>query len=204
MIDDMVETYDVNLDNESSEDFLEHVKYLDENTIDEFFLSRVKDANGDDVSVEQASYDSPFANQENPGRVEDGVSLFRPDAWGETELVKGVDLFQVSSREGTSSCYFTDQDTIDACMDSDTGELDMDRLKSMLQIYDIDGNKIVVSKFTVEEDGIKAAIGVSTENPEYGIGGGTQYFIPHANEYKESGLLSSAESLDEENEADGI
>ncbi len=81
----------------------------------------------------------------------------------------------------------------------------MDRLKSMLQIYDIDGSKIVVSKFTVEEDGIKAAIGVSTENPEYGIGGGTQYFIPHANQYKDSGLLSSSvESLDEEHVDDGI
>lgn len=204
MVDEMTDTLDTDIDEESPEDFLEHVKYLDENTIDDFFLPRVKDTDGEKVSVEQASYDSPFENQENPGRIEDGISLFQPDAWGPTELVKGLDLYQISSPEGTKSCYFTDQDTIDACTDFDTGEIDTERLKSMLQIYDIDESKIVVSKFTVKEDGIKAVMGVSSENPEYGLGGGTQYFVPHANEYKDSGLLSSAEFLDEENDADGV
>ena len=204
MVNELTDSFDVNIDNESPEEFLEHVKYLDENTIDEYFLPRVRDAHGDKISVEQASYDSPFENQENPGRFEDGSSLFRPDAWGETELVKGLDLYQISSQDGTKSCYFTDEDTIDACTDIDTGELDVDKLKSILQIFDADGSKITVSKYTVEEEGIKAAIGVSSENPEYGMGGGTQYFIPHANEYKESGVLSSADFSDKEKDTDGV
>lgn len=188
IVDDMVDT---RLDEETPEEFSEHVKYLDENTIDEFFLPHVKDSNGRLISIEQAAHDSPFENQENPGRIEDGVSLFRPDTWAETELIKGISIYQISTKDGTKSCYFTDQATIDACVDYDTGEMDLDRLKSMLQIYDTDRSKILVSKYLVTQEGIRAAIGVSYENSQYGIGGGTQYFIPHANEYKEMGALSS-------------
>ncbi len=66
-------------------------------------------------------------------------------------------------------------------------------------IYDKNNSK--TEKFLPKvNDAVLAFSATATENFEYGVGGANQYFIPHANEYKERGILVKVDEIYEEND----
>lgn len=157
---------------------------LDENTAEEYLLPRSVDESGNKMSGEQMAYYSPFANQEDEG------GRLYPDAWGSGRLQNGKIVYQLSNGGNTPSSYFTDEETVDSCRDLETGKIDADALKRKLQIEDAGHEKNVLTAYVVNNpDGLKAGHGVAEENPQYGAGGGRQYFIPYAGNYKEDGNL---------------
>ena len=166
----------------------EDIRQLDENTIDEYFLPRAIDENGKKIDTETAAFYNPFSNQE------DTNGEFTSDIWKPTVIKEGSILYQLSQNSDSKSSYFTDQETVESCTNPDTGKLDLDLLKQKLQIKDDNGEKIVLTQYTIDNQfGVKAAEGISTENEKYGEGQGHQYFIPYAEDLKKSGVLNKIE-----------
>ena len=163
----------------------EEIEYLDNNTIDTDFLPRAKDSKGNDIDPKIAEFRSPFANQEN--------NAFMPDSWKPTNVEKGSVLYQLSKQEGTQSPYFTDEKTVNACRDPETGKVDLSALKTKLQIYDSDNSKNTLSSYTVNDE-VKAAEGTAVENTQYGAGGGKQYFVLDADQLRNNGSKKSGDN----------
>ena len=153
--------------------------YLDANTADTDMLPMARDSKGNAVSAQEAAYHSPFSNQQ------DTSGAFISDDWKPGQVSRGTVLFQLGGKDGTKSSYFTDVATVRSCVDPKTGWVDMTRLKERLQISDPHNQKDTLIAYTVTAPGgIYVAEGNATMNLQYGKGGGKQYFVPHANDFK--------------------
>ena len=111
---------------------------------------------------------------ENGKKKAVGVGYFL-DALGNKELKKGDVLYQLSSPNGTGSPYFTDKKTVDMCRGKD-GEVDLVKLKKVLQIEDKDNSKTLLTEYTLTED-VCLSGGQCMVNFKHGEGSGNQYIL---------------------------
>ena len=153
---------------------------LDENTIDADFMPKARNADGSDPNGNKKNRDawykySPFASQE------DQNGDFMPDGFKVGTLEDGTVLYQLG-KEKSSGEWFTDSETVNSCRDSNTGEIDLSKLKAKLQIKDDENVKNTLRVYKVDDPGgIKVAEGFAVENHQYGEGGGRQFFISPPN-----------------------
>lgn len=176
----------------------EEIKYLDNNTIDTDFLPCAKDSEGKDIDPKIAQFRSPFADQENNDcdqeRERYGKENFMPDSWKPTNIEKGSVLYQLGRQEGTRSPYFTDEKTVNSCINPETGKVDFSVLKAKLQINDSDNSKNTLSSYIVNDE-MKATEGNAIENTQYGAGGGKQYFVLGADQLRNNGSKKSGDNI---------
>lgn len=160
----------------------DELAYLDANTADTRMLHMARDSSGKSIPAQQAAYNSPFSNQQDTG------GTFAPDGWKPTQISQGTVLYQLGEKGGTKSSYFTDQDTVQSCINPKTGKVYISLLKEKLQITDPSNQKdTLVAYLVTDSGGVFAAEGHAKENPQYGSGGGRQYFVINANAMKGSG-----------------
>lgn len=143
----------------------ENLAYLDENEPDEDLRSHINRLE-DEILI--------TAIDENGKKKAVGVGYFL-DALGNKELKKGDVLYQLSRPSGTDSPYFTDKKTVDMCRGKD-GEVDLDKLKKVLQIEDKDNSKTLLTEYTLTED-VRLSGGQCVVNFKHGDGSGNQYVL---------------------------
>ncbi|MBQ4575109.1 MAG: DNA/RNA non-specific endonuclease [Clostridia bacterium] len=153
-------------DQESVSD--EELAYLDENTGENELIQSRLDENGREMS--------PLQDQEMTG------GTYFPDAWQFNDLPKGTTLYQLSGPEGTGSKYYTDAETVNACR-NDKGEVDIAKLKEVLQINDPTNYKTELNEYTVTED-MRVPAADCKANYWNGDGGGRQYYLNLENKNK--------------------
>lgn len=115
-------------------------------------------------------HQSPFVDQE------DSNGKYYPDAWGQEDIPANSKLYQIGSDDGRRSPYYFDEETANRCRGKD-GKIDSDAVKSALQIDDPDNTKNSVKEYWVPEDLNNVPKGHAIENPQYGEGGGKQYYL---------------------------
>lgn len=153
----------------------DEIKWLDENTAPTELIDTTNDKTHpyiDKDGNEKVWHEnqSPFVNQE------DSNGKYNPDAWGQEDIPKGSKLYQLGGADARESPYYFDEETADRCKDKD-GRIDPDAVKKSLQIDDPDNSKNTIREYYVPEDMKNIPAGRTLENPEYGEGGGKQYYI---------------------------
>ena len=143
----------------------ENLAYLDENEPDENLRNHINRLE-DEILI--------TAIDENGKKKAVGVGYFL-DALGNKELKKGDVIYQLSRPSGTDSPYFTDKKTVDMCRVKD-GEVDLDKLKRVLQIEDKDNSKTLLTEYTLTED-VCLSGGQCEVNFKHGKGSGNQYIL---------------------------
>ena len=143
----------------------ENLAYLDENEPDEDLRNHINRLE-DEILI--------TAIDENGKKKAVGVGYFL-DALGNKELKKGDIIYQLSRPSGTDSPYFTDKKTVDMCRGKD-GEVDLDKLKKVLQIEDKDNSKTLLTEYILTED-VRLSGGQCVVNFKHGDGSGNQYVL---------------------------
>lgn len=153
----------------------DEIKQLDANTPPTEMIDTTNDKNHPYIDKDGnkkvwRENQSPFVNQE------DSDGKYNPDAWGQEDIPKGSKLYQLGGADGRESPYYFDEGTAERCKDKD-GKIDPDAVKKSLQIDDPDNSKNTIREYRVPEDMKSVPAGRTLENPEYGEGGGKQYYI---------------------------
>ena len=143
----------------------ENLAYLDENEPDEDLRKHINSLE-DEILIS--------AIDESGEKKAVGVGYFL-DALGNKHLKKGDVIYQLSRPSGTDSPYFTDKKTVDMCRGKD-GEVDLEKLKKVLQIEDKDNSKTLLTEYTLTED-VRLSGGQCVVNFKHGDGSGNQYVL---------------------------
>ena len=135
----------------------------------------------------------PLEDQENAN------GDYYPDEWGYRELKEGDILYQLARPEGTNSKYYTDEETVGHCRDEE-GNVDLDKLKEVLQIKDENNEKTQLNKYELQQD-MRVPGATCDANYWNGEGSGNQYYLDLGDRDKDEVLKSV---IDGEPDADSI